>query len=147
MRKKFSIIIATMLACIGALTLTPAANADTYHYVDMACTSGGSTFKIHQQYVSHLPYFPSNVTEFASWDSDPRALFNRVMISESYTDHGPWVELYSFGGSSTTVDDVASHGSNVVSETFESGKWLRLSVWGGVGGSTDSCVSNARHTY
>jgi hypothetical protein len=147
MRKKLSILIAAVLACIGALTLAPAANADTYHYVDLACTSGGSTFKIHQQYISHLPFFSSNETEFASWDSDPRALFNRVTLSESYDGQAPWYVVYSFGGTSATVDDVPSHGSNVTDVTFGSSVYLRLSVWGGVGGSTDSCLSNSHHVF
>jgi hypothetical protein len=151
MRKKlFALFAAVALVLTSGGSARAASNG--WHNQSFACDSGGTFIALWLYYeVSGVGTDQVNFVylNHVSWSTAPSAKLNRISVFglNDPISGGDDINLYEYGGSSGSLNDVpSSHDSADLGRGFffENGDPGTISVnfWGGVGDSTAYCQVN-----
>jgi len=152
---KIGIIFAILAMVFGFGTLsTQAASAATNgdHNQHFFCDSGGTTIDVTLYYnVSGVGSSQINFVDLmgVSWTTSPAAQLDRISVFglNDALSGGDDVQLYAYGGTSSSQNDVpSSHISDQLGRGYffadNTPGDLSVNVWGGVGNSNAYCQTN-----
>ena len=143
-------VIAAVLTLTAAQPAAAASNGE--HNQHFACFNGGTTIDLTLTYeVSGVggPEINSVFLTGVSWETSPLAKLDRISVFglNDAIDGGNDVNLYSYGGTASSQNDVPStHISNELGRIYffadNTPGDLSVNFWGGVGDSGAYCQVN-----
>jgi hypothetical protein len=130
--------IAFLFAGVGAASATTQSGN---------CSAGGTTTTVGIHYDTYYEW------NYISWSTAPAAQLNRMQVetaNDPSDDRSFDYTWFDIGGSSTSLNDVASSDDNNTSDglpktVINAGRYWRATVWGGVGNSNAVCHTPWRY--